>query len=357
MKAIIDRFLKDIGMSMQYTDVGDMRQKLKLYDKSFGTDYTEQYDNFAYDIATKYNNNAEAYLAEYTHVKEAAMTDIKSRKEFKQFLEDKLEIPEYYNICGEKTSVYSATNDGEIFVSIDMHKANFNSLKYYGVFSEATWEEFLSKYTKNKHILDSKYIRQVILGNCNPKRQMHLERYIILQLFFIFRHGTAPLVDLFATGIIELAAISTDEIVIKFNDSRFIPTVLEAIHDAIDDFRLRLGFDEFKVEVFKLYCLYEELYVYSDLTTSRYTDNPKVLGYIRQFYDGSTPTSKWDCKCLDNVRVFILLAQFLGIAPNIDLFSVVTPYGPATLQHVTMPDFDWNKLNTDNDSQKTSIFS
>ena len=48
-----------------------------------------------------------------------------------------------------------------------------------------TWEEFISKFTENKHIINSKYIRQVILGNCNPKRHITYEKYLMNEVLDI----------------------------------------------------------------------------------------------------------------------------------------------------------------------------
>ena len=82
--------------------------------------------------------------------------------------------------------IFKSSNDGRVFISIDMRKANFSSLKYYGNCIEksmfrdtSTWEDFISLFTENKHIVNSKYIRQVILGNCNPKRHITYEKYIM----------------------------------------------------------------------------------------------------------------------------------------------------------------------------------
>jgi hypothetical protein len=61
-----------------------------------------------------------------------------------------------------------------------MKKANFTALSTYRpeIFDNAdTWEQFIGQYTELKHIANSKYIRQVIMGACNPKRQIQLIEY------------------------------------------------------------------------------------------------------------------------------------------------------------------------------------
>ena len=62
-----------------------------------------------------------------------------------------------------------------------MNKANFSALHNYNsnIFNNKnTWEEYVSNFTNNEHIINSKYIRQVVLGNCNPKRCITYEKYL-----------------------------------------------------------------------------------------------------------------------------------------------------------------------------------
>ena len=61
------------------------------------------------------------------------------------------------------SDIYKPTNDGKRFISIDMKKANFHSLKAFApdIFDNAdTWEDFMRKFTDDEHIIGSKYVRQ-----------------------------------------------------------------------------------------------------------------------------------------------------------------------------------------------------
>lgn len=350
MSTIIDRFLKDIGIPMQYRDAGDMRRKLKLYDRCFGTDYVIQFDDFAYEIATKYNNNTEAYLAEYTSIKEKAMADIQSRPAFSDFLQGKYDCaPPVW-----KESVYSTDNDGRDFISIDMRKANFSSLKTVGIFPEASWEEFVQKFTSNAHIINSKYIRQVILGNCSPRIQMALEKHIMSELF---QYLQAPLADLFAAGRLIPVAFSNDECIFKIiADCESINAITQKVSAAVAQFSYKFGFDMFKVQTYELHCMREEVEIHNETDTLRVSSlnsaNAKVLGYIRHFFVDGKLSDKWDYKCFDNVRAFLLMADALKSKDVEYLFFVNTNYGPATLQYITMPKFD-RKLITADTSDST----
>lgn len=113
--------------------------------------------------------------------------------------------------------IYKPSNVGKLFISIDMRKANFSALKFYdkSIFSNAdTWEEFIERYTENKHIVNSKYIRQVILGNCNPRRQVTYEKYLMDLVLEV-------LIDELGYSASDIAFFSNDEIVIdmeKYKD-------------------------------------------------------------------------------------------------------------------------------------------
>ena len=76
------------------------------------------------------------------------------------------------------------------------------------------FEEFIERYTENKHIVNSKYIRQVILGNCNPRRQVTYEKYLMDLVLEV-------LIDELGYSASDIAFFSNDEIVIdmeKYKD-------------------------------------------------------------------------------------------------------------------------------------------
>ena len=109
--------------------------------------------------------------------------------------------------------IYKPTNIGRSFISIDMKKANFSSLRYYdaSIFDNAdTWEDFISKFTDNEFIINSKSIREVIMGNCNSGRVTTYEKFITDQLLtLIIDAGIEPN---------NIVFFSNDEIVVDVTD-------------------------------------------------------------------------------------------------------------------------------------------
>lgn len=227
-----ERFCKDCNIPLRLYQEPYFMDRLKLYDKFYGT--MDKWNIFTSELA-KYHCGQD-YLEEYNHVKDQAIEYIKSSWAYKMF---NAEDMNNFKVTHERLpakDIFKSTNDGRTFISIDMKKANFSALKYYGetigysMFGNAdTWEDFLCKFTSNDHILDSKYIRQVILGNCNLKRHITYEKWIMDQV-------SSSLENNFIMGILELVVFfSNDEIVfdvtlLKENNSMgFAGSILDAI--------------------------------------------------------------------------------------------------------------------------------
>lgn len=209
---IKERFCKDCNIPLRLFHEPYFTDRLKLYDKYYNT--LSKWDLFVEELQ-KYNCEQD-YFEEYNCVKDAAINDIKKSDGFQRFNEEDMNkySVKYTNLPSK--DIFKPSNDGKLFISIDMKKANFSVLKHYDsdIFGKAeTWEEFIGKYTSNKHIINSKYIRQVILGNCNPKRQVTYEKNIMGQVLDV-------LIDVEKIGYFlnEIVFFSNDEIVIDMEE-------------------------------------------------------------------------------------------------------------------------------------------
>lgn len=173
------RFCADNKISMQLYIEPYFTNRIKL----FG--YEEKYNNFISMIRDNFQNNEEAYFELYNKTKDDIINHIKNSKAFVLLNSD--DMNKYkceFNI--RQSDVYKLPNVGKTFISIDIRKANFSSIVHYGIEhntpfceSEYNWTEFMSQFTSIEHIIDSKYIRQVVFGNCNPKRQVTYEKYLM----------------------------------------------------------------------------------------------------------------------------------------------------------------------------------
>ena len=283
-----ERFCKDCNIPLRLYQEPYFTSRIILYNKFYDT--LDKWNIFVEELK-KYNNEQE-YFEEYNKVKDAAILSIKESEAYQKFnVEDMNKFSVIHkNLPGK--DIFKPSNDGKVFVSIDMRKANFSSLKYYGdcisksMFKNVSmWEEFISYFTTNKHIMNSKYIRQVILGNCNPKRHITYEKYIMDQVLTSMKEYRMEDMIVF---------FSNDEIVYDLtgmcetNKLYKLYYVKELIEQKLEEeFAI-----PFKVELFSLHKIHG-------------TD-----GYVKRIYNHGNEYT-YDFKCLDNYMLPFVLRYFL----------------------------------------------
>lgn len=283
----------DISEKLKERFCKDCNIPLKLFKEPYFTDRLQLYDNY-YNTLDKWNifvrelekyKCEQDYLEEYNRVKDAAIKDIKDSDGYKRLnAEDMNEYTVKYKDLPGK-DIYKSSNVGKLFISIDMRKANFSALKFYdkSIFSNAdTWEEFIERYTENKHIVNSKYIRQVILGNCNPKRQVTYEKYLMGLVLEV-------LIDELGYSASDIAFFSNDEIVIdmgKYEDCINKQKILEMVVNV----RFNIPF---RIELFYLHKITG-------------TD-----GYYKEIVKNIIER-KYEFKCLNNYGFPFVLRKFNG---------------------------------------------
>ena len=174
-----ERFCKDCNIPIRIFKEPYFFERLVLYDAFYGT--LDKWKLFCNELEDGNYKNEQNYFEEYNRVKEAAMEFIKSSEGYKKFNTVDHSVSRYSFSDIDSKHIYRPSNDGHIFISIDMKQANFSALNYFdsSIFDNKSWENFLRKFTDNEHIINSKYIRQVILGNCNPRRQVNYEKKLM----------------------------------------------------------------------------------------------------------------------------------------------------------------------------------
>ncbi len=241
-----ERFCKDYNIPIKIFQEPYFTDRLKLFDKMYGT--LVKWDVFINELK-KYNSEQD-YFEEYNKVKDAAIFAIKNSEAYQRFNEEDMNnfATTHKNLPNK--DIYKPTNDGRVFISIDMKKANFSSLQLYGdtigksMFAGAsTWEDFIGLFTDKKHIINSKYIRQVILGNCNPKRHITYEKYLMDKVL-------SCLYDIVNED--RIVFFSNDEIVYDMTTANHIE-ILNLVRRCIEE-RLNEVCDiQFTIELFTLH--------------------------------------------------------------------------------------------------------
>jgi hypothetical protein len=275
-----ERFCKDCNIPIRLFQEPYFTDRLKLFDRFYGT--LDKWNMFLEELS-KYPCEQD-YFEEYNHIKDAAISRIKESDAYQRFNSENMNkfSVTHKNLPGK--DIFKPSNDGKTFISIDMRKANFSSLHHYdrSMFGADTWEEFIGGFTDNKHIIHSKYIRQVILGNCNPKRHITYEKYLMDNVL-------TDLTDAYTT-LDRVVFFSNDEIVLDVSNMN------EAERQSLAS-RIRAGMESteipFRVELFVL----------------KRIDN--AGGYYKEILNENGETDI-EFKCLGNYMLPFVIRRFLG---------------------------------------------
>lgn len=208
-----DRFVKDTKLPIPVIeDDSAFGYFLYLYEKEFKA--KTRWKNLCDLVYDVFNGNPGEYLAAYYELKDIILEDIKNSAEYKAFNEldmNQFAIPEPYRSIPQM-EVYKETNDGKVFMSVDLKKANFQALKLLSVLNYDTYDDFILQYTALRYFKESKYIRQVIFGNCNPKRQVTFEKFLMYEVAQRVNGILEKISDKF-----HLISLVTDEAIFQFD--------------------------------------------------------------------------------------------------------------------------------------------
>lgn len=151
------------------------------------------------------------WLQNYGRLRDRIIEDMENRQEYKNFLAMDMScyesIPE--NLPSDRSLYTQEIKETDVFLSVDLKKANFQALKYVGVIDENTYEEFIKSFGGSEYLAGSKYLRQVIFGKLNPKRQIKVEKWMITKISQV--------------GDFDVFSVNSDEIIFKLRGS-FGPT-------------------------------------------------------------------------------------------------------------------------------------
>ena len=235
------RFCKDANVPITIFNSSLFEHRIDLFNGQYDT--RRKYNDFVEDL--KLFETEQDYFEHYNNVKDKAIEDIKNSAGYKLFNEMDMKKFQVADSLRKITSkdIYHESNIGKFFISIDMRQANFNTLKSFSadIFNnKESWEQFIMQYTDCKHIVESKYVRQVIMGNCNPGRHITYEKYLMSL-------ALQKLIDSELININDVVMFSNDEIIIVC-DSLPLNEQLEIRNKILS----AIGEDKYRVEFFKL---------------------------------------------------------------------------------------------------------
>lgn len=192
MQKLRQRFIDDYSLPIQILDDSYFDYFINLYEYNFKS--KTKWDKLLNIVNINFNNNANLFLEKYYYYRNLIIESIENTGSYKDFINSDMNI---YNINNssfkniKNNNVYIETNDNRRFISIDLTKANFQSLKYHDsnlVYNTNTYEEFIKYFigidnTMFVYMKNSKYLRQVIFGKLNVKRQITIQKYIMSMVY------------------------------------------------------------------------------------------------------------------------------------------------------------------------------
>lgn len=241
---------------------------MELLDPIYNT--KTAYETFKREVAEF--KNLEEYLAYYNQFKETVIQHILNKPEYISL--NSANMNDYKNDMSniKKQSLYQPSRDGQYFLGFDLSQANFNAMKFFNknlVDGFSSYEEFIAQFTDKKHLIDSKYVRQVIFGTCNPSRQVTIEKYLMT---FICNE------ILKKYDVSDIVHFSEDEIVISAKeDKELVSKILEIANS--------MGF-KIRVEQYKLIKI------------------EGMDGYFKVFQDGN-----YKLKCANSLMVPFIIRK------------------------------------------------
>ena len=185
IKKFRQRFVKDYNLPINIFDDNLFEYYIQLYDFFPYPRYKETIEK----IENEYDGCVEKWLEYCASVRDNAINGVMETDEYKKFNSMDLSQYNFAPICGER-SCYTEETNGKRFLSIDLRKANFQALKYVGVISDATYEQFVNRFGGDDYIANSKYLRQVIFGKMNPSRQIKIEKYLMSKVYEVIKDVT-----------------------------------------------------------------------------------------------------------------------------------------------------------------------
>jgi hypothetical protein len=217
-----------------------------------------------FDLNIPDENNFDYYLnqlsktSKFKNIKDyyKMFLDINFNGDFYQYKMDKVnEVINYIKNTHAYTELVMDSNlldlptnksilykEGVNYLSVDIRSANWRSLKYYDQLNELgdSYQDFLLRFDLPQVFVHSKYLRQFIFGNVNPKRQQKVQRNMIQEVVRTFSD------DLFVEGV------RNDEVIFRFDD--FDDVNLESLD--LDRYSVKF-FSVERVEDFRVDTLYD----------------------------------------------------------------------------------------------------
>lgn len=275
------QFVKDTDMPIQVVQSPYFEYFLDLYDKDFQA--KNKYRDFCNSVI--HAGGEDKYINMYYDIIEKVKEDILSNPAYIKFNTEKLDQYDVKDFV-EKQTLYREENDGKVFLSIDLTKANFQALRYIDksiVNNAETYEEFISKYTEIEHIKKSKHFRQKLFGYLNGKRIRKIQKYIISKISKRLLEHNFNIENITSTSsdeiVLELTEVTNKEMMVLDDIQYYCKNNGFTVNISI--FKLR------KISEYKDFFVKEILYTNGEKKTVEYKGIPDLFfAQVYKMYNG-----------------------------------------------------------------------
>lgn len=181
---LAQRFVNDYRLPIPIMGAKMFEYHLNLYEKEYQA--LTKWNTMWQMIDHRFEGDPDKFLTEFYRVREQIVTEVPKNEAFQRFNNCDMNVYATQNLKPKCSSLYNETNIGNYFVSIDLTKGNFQSLNYVDkemLMNSETYIDFIRKFTDIYYIEESKYFRQVIFGQMNPKRHITVEKYMMGKIY------------------------------------------------------------------------------------------------------------------------------------------------------------------------------
>jgi len=237
------RFTKDFGLPIQV-----VKEPMFTY-------YINLLDPF-YDVSTKLQlmqdvldaDNGRDFFEESNRAKGKLVQAVKALPQYLTLQNDQLD--EYKVKTGiQQQNIYNMENVGKTFVSVDLKHANFNAMRLYDpalVLGFDTYADMMGSVTEFEYFKQSKYLRQVIFGNLQPKKQQRIQKAMIAKIVGVLHVTMGIPKESFVSASSDEIVFMTDGVNDHKNYVSLINNILQKSKNTSD------FFDWLRVDMFTL---------------------------------------------------------------------------------------------------------
>lgn len=179
-----ERFVSDYSLPIQLYKGDYFDYFVNLYDEMYGI----KEKLVIFEAAIDECGSEDLFFEAYYKIRDNILSDIKANPAYDLY--NNIDMNKY-GIGKQDFStadIFKPLNHGKNFVSIDLVKANYQVMKLLDeslVFNSDSYQEMIGQYATGRlfeYMSNSKYLRQVIFGNLNPKRQTTMQKYYTFKI-------------------------------------------------------------------------------------------------------------------------------------------------------------------------------